>query len=379
MNRILMATLAAVICAAVFREPVPEIKQIGDMFIGLLKMTVIPIAFVSIVLAVITISNDGKNKVIKKAIPTMVAMSAAGVVIGFLSMSLFDITPMNVVGEAMEAKAPTVTEFIYGCIPVNPFASFANGNMLQIIVFAIFVGAASKAIPGLGIWKVFYTAQTVCMKMVKMVFFVAPVGVFCLIYNAICVNVSSVADVYIYSAVALILGSILYMAVVCAPVLLISGVPVIKFFKVVIVGDAVGSISGGATNYLGPRMATLKEDLGISEEGVDLLLPTLSVLMRAGSCICVGVYSVVVASMYGITLTPYDYAVITALSIIALTCAPGIIGGTLMDCAIIFSAVGLPLEAIGVLAGIDYTMDLIRTVLNVQGGEVVTASVSYKA
>ena len=124
--------------------------------------------------------------------------------------------------------------------------------------------------------------------------------------------------------------------------------------------------------YMAPRIANLKKNTDTPEEVIDFLIPITSILMRSGSCICVGIYTVFAASMYGIDLTPEKIAVVMVLTLIALTAAPGIIGGTLMDCAIVWAAVRIPLEAIGLLAGIDYLMDVIRAVLNIQGGEVDT-------
>lgn len=92
-----------------------------------------------------------------------------------------------------------------------------------------------------------------------------------------------------------------------------------------------------------------------------------------GSTICVGIYTVFAASIFNISLSWEQIVICAFLTIIALMCAPGIIGGTLMDCAIIWAAIGIPIEAIAYIAGIDYIMDVLRTILNIQGGEIITA------
>lgn len=368
---ILIAAVLSLALAFLYGKPIPFLKDVGDIFIDLLKMVVVPIAFVSIAGAVMKLE---RKATIGKAFLLMVFMSAEGIGLGFVLMSLWDIPAMEL-GTSMEANAPTLMGFLRSCIPVNPVNSLASGNMLQVITLAILVGCAVRMMDEKeSIEKVFDAAKGICMKITGFVFYIAPAGVFALLYNAASMDFSGLATGYLQMLATLAGGSILYIFLVCMPVLKLTGINPVEFLKVVIPGDLVGAISGGATNYLAPRIYTLKAKTDIPHESIDLLLPMMSVLMRAGSCICVGIYTVFAASISGVPLTPWMVMAVIALGIIALTAAPGIIGGTLMDCAIIFSAIGIPLEVIGVLAGIDYIMDVTRTVLNIQGGEVVTAS-----
>lgn len=354
------------------------LKEIGSIFVALLKMAVIPIAFVSIAKSILEIGNGKKiSSVSARALSLAVGMSIIGVIFGLFLMSVIG-TPFFEAGAVAikEAKAPTFLEFIKNCIPANPFKSFSEGNMLQIITLAFFVGVSSLFIDRKDeILNVLDTMQQICFKMAGYAMKFAPVGVFAILYPAVAKYFTHVVQGYAVMAGTLVLGSILYTILISMPLMYAHHVNGLRLFKTLIGKDIIYAIAGGATPTLAPRMDFLKKETTMSHELINYLSPLLSVFMRAGSCICVGIYTVFVANMYGVDLSPEKLVVVVLLTVIALTCAPGIIGGTLMDCAIIWAAVGIPLEAVALLIGVDYIMDLIRTVLNIQGGEIVTACV----
>lgn len=354
------------------------LKEIGSIFVALLKMAVIPIAFVSIAKSILEIGNGKKiSSVSARALSLAVGMSIIGVIFGLFLMSVIG-TPFFEAGAVAikEAKAPMFLEFIKNCIPANPFKSFSEGNMLQIITLAFFVGVSSLFIDRKDeILNVLDTMQQICFKMAGYAMKFAPVGVFAILYPAVAKYFIHVVQGYAVMAGTLVLGSILYTILISMPLMYAHHVNGLRLFKTLIGKDIIYAIAGGATPTLAPRMDFLKKETTMSHELINYLSPLLSVLMRAGSCICVGIYTVFAANMYGVDLSPEKLVVVVLLTVIALTCAPGIIGGTLMDCAIIWAAVGIPLEAVALLIGVDYIMDLIRTVLNIQGGEIVTACV----
>ena len=374
------AVVLSAITAALFgnAEAVMYVmKETGTIFVNLLKMVVIPIAFISIAGAIIRLGSGWKTcGVTVRAACLMAGMSLFGVALGLALMTAMGLPDFQAAGTAAkEVQAPTIFSFLISCIPVNPFKAFAEGNMLQVITFSFFTGAACLLIPQKEVvGKVLETMQALLIRMTGFVIRIAPIGVYALLYPALVKSMEGLVMAYVYMIAALITGSVLYMIVCCLPILKTwSKEKPLDFFKAVLPQDMIGAIAGGASNYMAPRIANFKKYTDIPEEVIDFLIPITSILMRSGSCICVGIYTVFAASVYGIDLTPEKIAVVMVLTIIALTAAPGIIGGTLMDCAIVWAAVGIPLEAVGLLAGIDYLMDVIRTVLNIQGGEVVTA------
>ena len=354
------------------------LKELSIMFTSMLKMCVVPLAFVSIAHAIISISNGVGLSV--RAGGLAIGMSVAGVIIGLLLTALIGVPTFEITTtKTVAVSAPTVLEFINGCIPVNIFNSLTTGNMLQVITLAIITGVVSR----MSKYKeeidhVFVVVQSLVLTVANYVMMFAPVGIFALLYPVIAKCGLGILQGYLCMFGTLILGSIIFTALVSLPLMCYHKVDGIKSLKTVIMEDVVNAIAGGASNTIGPRMKFLRENTDIPVTVIDYITPLISVLMRAGSCICVGVYVIYGATLFGTPLGIFELAVVIALTTIALMCAPGIIGGTLMDCAIIFSAVGIPLEAITFLFATDYIMDLIRTILNIQGGEIVTACVGER-
>ena len=376
----LMGAVVLAIAGAVSFGPLPALdysmKQIGGLFMDALKMLVVPLAFVSITSATVQMGAERLRRLSSRFLLLMTAMCLIGFALGYILMSLMPVAPFEIDDAAVKAvSAPSALEFIRNCIPVNPFQSLASGNMLQIIVLSFFIGLAClKLDEKEHIVHGFETAQQICIRIANMVMHLAPLGVFCLLYPVVARNLSGVVMAYVQMTAMLLVGLALYMAFCSLPLLFLFKVDKpFAYFKTIILGDIVGAIAGGSMTYMAPRIANLKKHTNLNPDVIDFFIPITAVLTRMGSCICVGIYTVFAASIFHVTLSWEQLIVCAFLTIIALMCAPGIIGGTLMDCAIIWSAIGIPIEAVAYIAGIDYIIDVIRTVLNIQGGEIITA------
>lgn len=354
------------------------LKELSIMFTSMLKMCVVPLAFVSIAHAIISVSNGVGLSV--RAGGLAIGMSVVGVIVGLLLTALIGVPTFEITTtKTVAVSTPTVLEFINGCIPVNIFNSLTTGNMLQVITLAIITGVVSRASKYKEeIDHVLVVIQSLVLTVANYVMIFAPVGIFALLYPTVAKCGLGILQGYLCMFGTLILGLVIFTVLVSLPLMYYHKVDGIRFLKTVIAEDVVNAIAGGASNTIGPRMKFLRENTDIPTSVIDYITPLISVLMRVGSCICVGVYVIYGATLFGTPLGVFELAVVIALTTIALMCAPGIIGGTLMDCAIIFSAVGIPLEAITFLFATDYIMDLIRTILNIQGGEIVTACVGKR-
>ena len=307
-------------------------------------------------------------------------MCLIGFALGFTLMSCFTVPPFEVQNVSVKpVEAPTALQFIRSCIPVNPFNSLVNGNMLQVLVLSFVAGFGILQLKDYE--KVSYgftEAQEVCVHIVNFVMYLAPVGVFCLLYPVISRSFSTVVTAYFQMIFVIITGSFLYMVFVCIPLLFLFRINrPLKFFKTILIHDFIGAVAAGATNYMGPRIENLKKNSDLNPDIIDFFIPLTAVLIRIGSTICVGMYTVFAASIFHVELSGYQIVLAAFLTVICLMCAPGIIGGTLMDCAILWTAIGIPVEAVAFIAAIDYVIDLLRTVLNVQGGEIITACMNH--
>ena len=379
----LMLAVVLAIAAALALNPLPfeyEFSQIGHIFMDGLKMIIVPLAFISITNAVMKLGSQKIRQLSVYFIPLFVGMCLVGFAIGYILMSLLPVASFEIADTAVAApKSPTVLEFIRNCIPVNPFKSLVTGNMLQVIVLSFFVGIASLKLKNKGaVVHGFDTAQQICIRMTNIIMRIAPLGIFCLLYPVVSKNIFGVVTAYIQMTAALVVGIVIYMLCCSIPVMYLCKVnKPLNYFKTIILQDIVGAIAGGSVTYMAPRIENLKENTDLNPDIIDFFIPLTAIITRMGSAICVAIYTVFAASIFNVSLSPMQLIVCAFLTIIALMCAPGIIGGTLMDCAIIWAAVGIPLEAIAYIAGIDYIIDVLRTVLNVQGGEIITACMNH--
>lgn len=380
-RNIMIAIVLALVLGLVFGDITwlqYPLKELGALFTSLLKMCVVPLAFASIAKAIIDLHNG--QRISMHACGLMIGLSIIGVALGLgltwmMGVPTFVVTATDTVA----VQAPTVLSFINSCIPVNIVHSFATGNMLQIVTLAAMVGLIGRTSQYKdSIAHALGVIQYIFLNVAKYVMYIAPVGVFALLYPVVVKFGLGVLQSYLWMFGTLVIGIILFTLCVSLPVLYLYKVDGVSFLKTIFVEDIANSIAGGASNTIGNRMVLLKKDTDIPHAVIDYLTPIVSVLMRVGSCICVGVYVMYASAIFGVPLGSAAIVTVLLLTTVALMCAPGIIGGTLMDCAIIFAAVGIPLEAVTFLFATDYIMDLIRTVLNIQGGEVVTACAGKK-
>lgn len=380
----LFISVALAVLGAILIGPLPKADyafgQIGGIFIDSLKMLVVPLAFVAITGAVIKIGMSRIRKLSFRFVVLSVFMSLVGFALGYFLMSMLSIPPFEIGNVSVKvAKAPTILEFIRNCIPVNPFSSLVKGNMLQVLTLAFFVGISSLQLKEKdSIIHGFDIAQRICVQIANLVMHIAPIGVFCLLYPVVAKSLTNVVTAYMQMIIMLVVGILIYMAFCSIPLLFLFKVnKPFSFFRIIILQDVIGAIAGGSTNYMAPRIENLKKNSALNPDVIDFFIPITAVLTRMGSTICVGIYTVFAASIFHITLSWEQVVVASLLTFIALMCAPGIIGGTLMDCAIIWSAIGIPIEAIAYIAGIDYVIDVLRTILNIQGGEIITACMNH--
>lgn len=375
-QKMILSAAAACACGWLCPDAAPVMKQIGGMFIDLLKMTVIPLAFISILYGIVKYGGEA-GSMAGQALLLASVMTALAALIGMGMMHVLGVPVMDVPASVSAIPEPmTVLGFMRGCIPVNPVSAFVSGNMLQIITLAVFCGAVIlRYFYCASVVRALSLAQSFCLRAADMVMRFAPVGVFALLYSTAASCPLNLLIGWASAGAALVCGMAVLLGAVSVPCLLLFRAP-LRVISHMVSGDFIGAVCNGATNYLAPRMERMRDI--INPAAVDLILPLVSVLMRAGSAVCVGVYTYFAAVIFGVDLTPGMIAAAAVITVAALTAAPGIIGGTLMDCAIIWTAVGIPLEAVALFAPIDFFLDVIRTVGNIHGGEVVTACVGKK-
>jgi len=356
---------------------------IGKMFINALKMLVVPLVFFSLICGVCGIGNiDTLGRVGGKAFLLYLMTTAIAIAVAItLSVSAGLGEGMKLVSDAsFSAKAPPpLTDVLIDIIPSNPIQAMANGDMLPLIFFSILLGISmlmvgEKAAP---LIKAAEIANEIMMKMVMMVMSVAPYAVFVLISRSVAelgLDLLNQLAGYVF----VLVGALFFHLFVTLMVVLklFSGLnPWVFLHK--LRGAQLFAFSTASSNATIPiTLRTVTQRLGVDNSVGSFTVPFGATINMDGTAIMQGVATVFIANLYGVELGMTGYLTVIMMSVLASIGTAGVPGVGLIMLSMVFTQVGLPVEGIGLILGIDRLMDMIRTAVNVTGDAVVSVVVA---
>ena len=360
---------------------------VGQGFIRLMQMLVVPLVFCSIVCGSMSIGDTktlgkvGVKTVIFYIFTTAVAVCVA-LAIGLL------VSPGNGInlsavekGNVTTTESTSVVDTILNIIPKNPINSLANGDMLPIIVFALFVGIllAKMGPKASTLSKCFSQFNDLMMEMTMAVMKVAPIGVFCLIAKTFSeVGLSAFVPMLKYMGSVIGALGIQCFGVYMLFLFLFTRINpfkfVKKFFPVMVF--AFTTATSNATIPL--SIDTLEKKIGVSRKISSFTIPLGATINMDGTSIMQGVAVVFIAQVYGIELTPTALMTVVFTATLASIGTAGVPSVGLVTLAMVLTSVGLPTEGIALIMGIDRILDMLRTAVNITGDAVCTTIVSYQ-
>ena len=352
------------------------IKPIGTIYVNLLKFLVVPVVLFSIADGVISL-NDLKRvgSVGLKTFVYYMATTALAVVIGLALVNIFKgaFTPLpsaDIEALTYEAKeAPSVMQVIVNIFPSNLVQPMVTSDMLPIIVIAIFLGAGCLAAgeKGAKIADLINCGQDVVMKIMMMIISFTPIGVFCLMTNVVAENGPQIIGKLALIIGVAYLGYIIHVVVVYGlSVRFLSKMSPIKFFK----GIAPAMITAFTTtssNATLPVNIECCNNMGAEPEISAFVLPLGATINMDGTAIYQAVCTVFIACCYGRDLSLGDMAMIVLTATLASVGTAGTPGAGMIMLAMVLTQVGLPVEGIAIIAGVDKLFDMGRTTLNITG------------
>ena len=352
------------------------IKPIGTIYVNLLKFLVVPVVLFSIADGVISL-NDLKRvgSVGLKTFVYYMATTALAVVIGLALVNIFKgaFTPLpsaDIEALTYEAKeAPSVMQVIVNIFPSNLVQPMVTSDMLPIIVIAIFLGAGCLAAgeKGAKIANLINCGQEVVMKIMMMIISFTPIGVFCLMTNVVAENGPQIIGKLALIIGVAYLGYIIHVVVVYGmSVRFMSKMSPIKFFK----GIAPAMITAFTTtssNATLPVNIECCNKMGAEPEISAFVLPLGATINMDGTAIYQAVCTVFIACCYGRDLSLGDMAMIVLTATLASVGTAGTPGAGMIMLAMVLTQVGLPVEGIAIIAGVDKLFDMGRTTLNITG------------
>ena len=361
---------------------------VGQGFIRLMQMLVVPLVFCSLICGSMAIGDTKTlGKVGVKTIGFYLVTTALAVCVALGSALLInpgrglDMDAVQKGTVSSTTEATSLVDTLLNIIPKNPVQSMANGDMLPIIVFALFVGImlAKLGTRGSVVANFFSQFNDVMMEMTMAIMKIAPIGVFCLIGRTFATDgFSAFAPMLKYMGNVTLALAIQCLVVYQILLFVFTRLNPFKFIKkfLPVMGFAFSTATSNATIPM--SIDTLSKKMGVSKQISSFTIPLGATINMDGTSIMQGVAVVFIAQAYGIPLTMGNLATVVVTATLASIGTAGVPSVGLVTLAMVLNSVGLPTEGIALIMGIDRILDMIRTAVNITGDAVCTTIVCHQ-
>lgn len=384
-QRVVAALILGVIVGRLWGPGAESIKIIGDIFVASIKMLVVPLIFFSLVSGVAAIGDLSKlGRVGGRAMLLFVVTGQIAVWLGLLLGSVFapglgvDTSAIQM-GAVPEPQETGWREMLLEIIPQSPVQVMADVNVLPLIVFSVLlgIGILMAREDGAPAQRIFDSGSVIMQKVTMIVMELTPFGVFALMawvagtlgFDALIALAKLVGLNY--------LGCLLIIGVMySAMVKFLARLPVIDFFRGIIDAIAVSYSTASSNATLPVTLRCAERNLGISPSVASFVIALGATINMNGTAMYLGLATLFGAQIFGVDLTWGQYFLISILATLGAVGAAGIPGAGLIMMALVFGAVGVPLETIAFVAGVDRIMDMMRTTTNVSGDAAVATTVA---
>ena len=360
---------------------------VGQGFIRLMQMLVVPLVFCSLVCGSMSIGDTktlgqvGIKTVIfylfTTAMAICIALGVASLINPGIGISLESVKAADVT----VAEPTSFADTLLNIIPKNPIGSMANGDMLPIIVFALFVGIllAKMGSKASTVSNFFSQFNDLMMEMTMAVMTIAPIGVFCLIAKTFSeIGFSAFLPMLKYMGAVILALAIQCFGSYQALLFVFTRLNPIRFIKkfVPVMMFAFTTATSNATIPM--SIDTLNKKMGVSKKISSFTIPLGATVNMDGTSIMQGVAVIFIAQAYGIALTPSDMLTVIATATIASIGTAGVPSVGLVTLSMVLTSVGLPTEGIALIMGIDRILDMMRTAVNITGDAICTTIVAHQ-
>nr|WP_201561974.1 dicarboxylate/amino acid:cation symporter [Psychrobacter glacincola] len=356
---------------------------VGKLFVNSLKMLVVPLVLISLICGVCGIGDirllgriGGKTFFIYMVTTALAITTAIGL------GSLFGIGKgMQIETEAVfEAEsAPPLIDVFSNIIPANPISAMANGDMLSIIFFAMLIGISILMVgkPAKGLVQSLELINEVILKMVTIIMNLAPYGVFALLTKAMAeLGLDLIWSLLGYVAV-LVAALFFHFFVTMMVILKLTSGLSVKTFLAKMREVQIFAFSTSSSNATIPiTLRAVTKRMGVSNSVASFTIPFGATINMDGTAIMQGTATIFIANLYGVQLGVTGYLTVILMSVLASIGTAGVPGVGLIMLSMVFAQVGLPIEGIGLILGVDRILDMLRTAVNVGGDAAVTVIVA---
>ena len=356
---------------------------VGSIFISLLKLMVVPLVLVSLICGVTALGDlRALGRIGGKTLGLYLCTTAVAITIALTIATVispgggFELAGGEYSYEASEA--PPLTEVIIGMVPDNPIRAMADSQMLQIILFALLFGFAITATGERGkhIAGLFADLNEVILTMVLLVIKAAPIGVFALISRTFATQGIDIFRPLLGYCIVVVLGLLLHLAITYGLLLRAAGLNPIRFLSQMRAPMSFAFSTSSSSATIPVTLNTVETRLGVKNSIASFTIPLGATINMDGTAIMQGAATVFIANVYGIDLLFSDYLTVILTATLASIGTAAVPSAGLIMLAMVLSQVGLPVEGIALIIGIDRLLDMLRTAVNVAGDAAVTCFVA---
>jgi len=364
------------------------IKPIGSAFIRLISMVVVPLVFASLLVGTTSLNDIRKlGRIGAKTVAYFLCTTIIAVSIGLFLANTFrpgaglsQQTRSRLIQNSSEPavaptettlKSPTMKDVLLNIIPTNPIQAFVEGDMLQIIFFALLTGICLSFIPserGQPVINFFEAVNEVVIQMVHVIMKIAPYGVFALISSVIADFGLNILFILLKYSVVVIAGLILHVTIVYSlAIRIFSKQKVRTFFRGIRPAQLIAFSSASSSATLPVTMECTERDLGVPRQICSFALPLGATVNMDGTALYHGVSAIFIAQVYGMGLTLAQQLMVVLTATLASIGTAGTPGSGVITLAIVLKSIGVPLEGIAIIMGVERILDMCRTVVNITG------------
>lgn len=355
---------------------------LGEIFMTLLTMLVVPVVFVSLVAGSSTIELKKLGRVGLKTFLLYMLTTTFAIASALLIAWLLGVghgVNATTVSEFVPPAPPSFKSVLLRLFPSNPFQALVDGNMLQVIVFSLLFGTSLKVSGRAGerVAKIFQDLNHVIMKLILMIMALAPYGVFFLVASLFArMGFNLISDLFYYFF-SMIFILFFHMFVTYSILLVMLGnLNPFTFFKKMYPAQLFAFSVSSSNASIPIVLETVEEKLGVRNSVAAFIIPLGATINMDGTAIMQGVATVFIANAYNIDIGLVGYLTVIGMSTLASIGTAGVPSVGLITLAMVLKQVGLPVEGVAMIIGVDRLLDMLRTAVNVSGDAVVSVIVS---
>jgi Na+/H+-dicarboxylate symporter len=380
-QKVTLGLIFGIVFGMYFPNYVYILKPFGQIFMRLISMVIFPLIFLSLVSGITSLSDSSSlGRIGLKSVCSFFTTTLFAVIFGLgVGILLEPGAGMNkdftnvMSGQAHQGEFDIV-QFFVRIVPDNVIGAFAGGYLLQVVFFSIFTGICmnklgEKAQP---IKELFQSFFSLVLNMISIIIQFSPYGAFALTAWTIGNNGVEVLFALSKLIIAIVIAMCLQYLIFGLMILVFARISPIPFYKKSVEYQILGFSTSSSKASLATTMKICREKLGISEMSTSFVLPLGASINMDGFAINLGLTTVFFSQMYGISLGLYDYLMIIITSTVGSIGGAGIPGASLIMLPMVLSSVGLPIEGVALLAGVDRILDMLRTTINITGDAAVT-------